>query len=263
VLLRWLAGPTGKEIKGPSGTQKIKIPLNAFESRTYEVGSVVSSDGTTVGYRRFGHGPPIVLVHGGMQASQNLMKLGTGLADTFTIIIPDRRGRGLSGPHRVGHGINTECEDIEAVLRETGAHNLFGLSVGALIALWVALATNIENLAIYEPPLPVGDTDPAAWLPRFDREMAQGKLAAAMLTVMRGTVDPPSLRLLPRFLLIPLLNFAIEAEAKKVKHGDVPVKQIIPTMHFDAAAVNDTKGCLEGLRRVTAKVLLLGGGKSP
>jgi len=27
--------------------------------------------------------------------------------------------------------------------------------------------------------------------------------------------------------------------------------------------MNDTKGCFEGLRRVTAKVLLLGGGKSP
>jgi len=59
---------------------------------------VVSRDGTTIGYRQMGSGPGLVLVHGGMQASQNLMKLATALAAEFTVCVLDRRGRGLSGP---------------------------------------------------------------------------------------------------------------------------------------------------------------------
>jgi pimeloyl-ACP methyl ester carboxylesterase len=36
-------------------------------------GSVTSADGTTIGYRRVGDGPGVVLLHGAGQSSQNLM----------------------------------------------------------------------------------------------------------------------------------------------------------------------------------------------
>jgi pimeloyl-ACP methyl ester carboxylesterase len=68
------------------------------------VGSVTSADGTTVGYRRVGDGPDVVLVHGGGQSSQNLMTLARTLSDRFTVYVPDRRGRGMSGPYRADHG---------------------------------------------------------------------------------------------------------------------------------------------------------------
>jgi pimeloyl-ACP methyl ester carboxylesterase len=230
----------------------------------YRTGSVISRDGTTIGYRQLGSGPAVVLVHGGMQAAQNFMTLGAELADAFTVFIPDRRGRGLSGPHREGHGISTECEDIDALLHETGAHHVFGLSAGALISLCAARTSPyIQHLAIFEPPLPVADTDRVAWLPRFEREIAQGQLAAAMMTGIRGAQVSPLFGLVPRFLLTPLLNLAINADAKKVKDGDVPLKEIIPTLQFDAKTVSETKGSLESFKDVRAEVLLLGGSKSP
>ena len=41
-----------------------------------------------------GQRPGIIAVHGGgMQAAQNLMKLAHALADSFTVYLPDRRGR--------------------------------------------------------------------------------------------------------------------------------------------------------------------------
>ncbi|MEU1641010.1 alpha/beta hydrolase, partial [Nonomuraea sp. NPDC005701] len=58
---------------------------------------VRSADGTTIGYRRSGRGPGLILVHGGMQASQHFTKLAAALSTEFTVYVPDRRGRGLSG----------------------------------------------------------------------------------------------------------------------------------------------------------------------
>jgi pimeloyl-ACP methyl ester carboxylesterase len=64
----------------------------------YSSGSVTSADGTRIGYRQVGRGPGLVLVHGGGQAAQNLMQLAWSLSDEFTVCVPDRRGRGSSGP---------------------------------------------------------------------------------------------------------------------------------------------------------------------
>jgi pimeloyl-ACP methyl ester carboxylesterase len=66
---------------------------------TYQKKSVTSKDGTTIGFRQLGHGPGVVILHGGALASQHYMKLGAALAEGFTVYIPDRRGRGLTGPY--------------------------------------------------------------------------------------------------------------------------------------------------------------------
>jgi hypothetical protein len=42
----------------------------------YIKGSVISKDGTVIGYRQIGRGPGIILLHGGINASRHLMKLG-------------------------------------------------------------------------------------------------------------------------------------------------------------------------------------------
>src|SRR3954452_12134546 len=92
-------------------------------SPVYTTGTVISADGTTIGYRQLGRGPGLVLVHGAMQASQNFMKLARELADAFTIYVLDRRGRGLSGPYRHPHTIERDCEDLDAVFSKTGARD--------------------------------------------------------------------------------------------------------------------------------------------
>lgn len=58
----------------------------------YRKGSVVSADGTVIGYRQVGSGPGVILLHGSMLAAQDFMKLATALADDFTVTVPDRRG---------------------------------------------------------------------------------------------------------------------------------------------------------------------------
>jgi pimeloyl-ACP methyl ester carboxylesterase len=99
---------------------------------------VASRDGTRIAYRQLGHGPGVVLVHGSMETGRNHMQLAEALADAFTLYLPDRRGRGDSGPSGDGYNIAREVEDLDALLTQTGATNLFGVSSGGLIALEAA-----------------------------------------------------------------------------------------------------------------------------
>ena len=172
---------------------------------------MTSRDGTAIGYRQLGRGPGVIAVHGGMQAAQNLMKLARALADSFTIYLPDRRGRGLSGPPGDRYSLAAECEDIDALAQATGARGIFGLSSGAIIALQAALVLPaIGKAALYEPPLSVNGSTPTGWVARYDREVAQGKLASAAITAARGTqTAPPVLRFVPRTAAELLLNAAL------------------------------------------------------
>ena len=117
-------------------------------------GSATSADGTAIGYLRVGTGPAVVLLHGGNESARSHTQLALALADAFTVYLPDRRGRGRSGPHQPGHGLRTEVEDLAAVVAQAGAELVFGVSTGALIALSAARAgSGIRRVAAYEPAL--------------------------------------------------------------------------------------------------------------
>jgi pimeloyl-ACP methyl ester carboxylesterase len=206
-----------------------------------------------ISYRTFGSGgPKVVLLHGGMQTAQNFRKLAVALADRFTAYVPDRRGRGASGDYAPEQGLATEIHDLDVVLRETGAGNVFGLSSGATIALRAALELPaIQRLALYEPPLKFGDVDPVAWLPRFERELAAGRKAAAFATVHNGT----SGRKVPRAMLVPLVKLGLRASP--------PLADLITTMRYDGRSVAQAAGPLSRYAGVSAETLLLGGERSP
>jgi pimeloyl-ACP methyl ester carboxylesterase len=165
-----------------------KMTAEVGTSALYTTSAVTSQDGTTIGYRQFGRGPGLLLVHGGMMTSQNFLKLATALSDEFTVYVHDRRGRGLSGPFAENYSMKKECEDRDALPRKTGADKVFGLSSGALVTLQAALTLPaIHKVALYEPPLPLsGHPSPAAWVPRYNQELTQGKLGAAMVSIIRG-----------------------------------------------------------------------------
>ena len=239
--------------------------------RAYTTDSVTSKDGTVIGYRQLGSGLGVILLHAAVSSSQLFMKLGTALSDTFTVYIPDRRGRGLSGPFGDDYGIQKEVEDLDAILKKTDAHNVFGLSLGALIALEAALyLPAIHKAALYEPPFDVNDTEVAAissFMPRFDREIAEGKVVQAMATFMKNFAKQFEkkvlfLSMLPRPLLALFLSFYFWYESKTVRGDDVPFKALLPTWHYDYGLSIEVQGALERFRAVRAEVLLLGGTKS-
>src|SRR5437764_12580596 len=89
-----------------------------------------------------------------MWSARSHMPLAEALADDFAVYLPDRRGRGLSGPYGKDYSIQTEGEDMDALLTKTGAHYVFGVSAGGLICLQAALHLPAINKAdLYEPSL--------------------------------------------------------------------------------------------------------------
>lgn len=229
----------------------------------YRTGSVSSADGTVIGYRRLGSGPAVLLVHGGMQAAQHLMTLAGALATEFTVYVPDRRGRGLSGPHGDDYRVMREVEDLQALVAATGAARIFGLSTGALVTLRTAVATaGLDAIALYEPPLSVDGSAPMGWVPRYDREVARGRLAAALVTALKGLAVEPVLGRFPRFVLVPFM--AVGARLPGSGSGDdVSIPALVPTQHFDMRLVAEMADTGRDYASLGSRVLLLGGTKSP
>ena len=130
--------------------------------------NVISKDGTNIGYLKYGdNGPGILLVQGTMGSVENFRELAENLADTFTVYVVERRGRGISGPTGTRYGIDREVEDLEVVLDKTKAEGVFGLSSGAIISLEAARRlSSIKKLAIFEPPLFTSATLPRKLLDR-------------------------------------------------------------------------------------------------
>jgi len=226
-------------------------------------GSVVSQDGTTIGYLRVGEGPAVILLHGSMQSARSHSELALALADSFTVYLPDRRGRGMSGPYPPGYGIRSEVDDLEAVMAVSAAEMVFGVSASGLVVLEAA-RTNpaISKVAVYEPALLPAGTKHTDWLPRFDREMADGKTGAAMITAMFGLeLAPPAMKLMPRPLLASLTNMIMKKEDAAAPADAVTMRNLAPTLHYEGTLLAEMAGTIDTFGDVKAEVLLLGGSK--
>jgi pimeloyl-ACP methyl ester carboxylesterase len=231
----------------------------------YTTSSVTSKDGTTIGYRQVGHGPAVVVLHGAMESAQSHMQLAEALAGTFTVLLPDRRGRGLSGPYGPDYGIHKDVEDLDALLTRTGANFVLGVSSGAIICLEAARRLQaIRKAAVFEPPLMAAGAAPTALVTRYDDEIARGNVPAALVTGMRAAqMGPPIFNLIPRWPLEQLTKLAIASEDKKATGGYVSMRALAPTLHYDFQLIVETEGALRTFRAINAQVLLLGGSNSP
>jgi len=225
-------------------------------------GSVASKDGTRIGWLRVGDGPAVVLLHGSNESARSHTQLALALADAFTVYLPDRRGRGMSGPHRPDHNIRTEVQDLQAVLTESGAQRVFGVSISALIVLQAARTQPaIQKIAAYEPALLMDRSSRyTGWVRRFDRELAKGKVAAALVTSVRGLdLAPPAFKLMPRPQAEALTNMAMDSEDKQATSDTVTMRKLAPTLRWEGLLLAEMTGTLSSFADVPAEVLLLGG----
>lgn len=224
---------------------------------------VDSEDDTRISYRQLGSGPGLVFVHGSLSTGANYSELAEDLAKDFTVYMPDRRGFGQS-PYAGEWSVEKDAQDVAAVVAKAGAPFLFGYSLGAIVSLVAAEnIASLKKLAIYEPPLFESKAAALPVVERVDRELREGKKAAAMTTAMKGAqLGAPFLNAMPHWLLTAMLKQMMKKEAKTGQSKYVGFGELAPTLHHDGHVILDVSGRQEEFKSIACETLLLGGGMS-
>jgi pimeloyl-ACP methyl ester carboxylesterase len=115
--------------------------MATYDAQKTRNGSYVDAGGVKTYYEVIGAGDPLVLLHGGFCPAETFDGLTPGLARTYRVYVPERRG----------HGRTPDVEGpitFEVMARDTSAFmgaldirdaHLVGYSDGAVVALHVAL----------------------------------------------------------------------------------------------------------------------------
>lgn len=226
---------------------------------------VTSRDGAAIGYLQTGRGPGLVLIQGALGGAAHYHQLAEALAPRFSVLLPDRRGRGISPrPYAAGHDIGRDVEDVEAVCAASGARFVFGLSSGAMIALDAARRLScIDKAAVYEPPFYPSDIDRKA-VARFHAEVERRDLASALATAGRIVgLAPPPLRVLPAALVRRITQAVLHRDARNAGDGYLRLSEAIPAMRYDFDVVASRQGAMAAFGALHKPVMVLNGTRSP
>jgi pimeloyl-ACP methyl ester carboxylesterase len=144
-----------------------------------------SEDGALIAVERSGSGTPLVMVHGAGSGRWSFDLLRPQLEDGFTVLAPDRRGRGDSSDGG-RYAIEREVADVAAVVRDAGPGAvLFGHSFGGLVAAAAAArAEALSALVLYEPPMG-GVLATSEWTDRLEARIDAGEHAGAVTDFLR------------------------------------------------------------------------------
>jgi pimeloyl-ACP methyl ester carboxylesterase len=217
--------------------------------------AVTSADGTTIGYRRTGTGPALVVVPGNFRMAHHYDKLAQALGDTFTVCVIERRGRGGSGPQGPAYGIEREIEDLCAVATEVRATLVFGHSYGGLVALAAARAQRrFARIAVFEPAISIDGSFDLSFRHRFRDLVARGKNVRALALFFHRTRLIP----LPRtpYILCWALSWLIVGRAGENR-------DLVPQTPAELDAVAEANGDGSSFASIQAETLLIRGTRSP
>ena len=78
--------------------------------------TVLSRDGTRIGYLSVGGGPSVLVVPGVLSMAADYAAFARALSEHFMAHTIERRGRGESGPQGDDYSIVKECEDVLALV---------------------------------------------------------------------------------------------------------------------------------------------------
>jgi pimeloyl-ACP methyl ester carboxylesterase len=212
------------------------------------VSSVLSADGTRIGFYRLGSGPAIIFIHGSIAKNTDWMPVAKLLSSHFTCFVIDRRGRGRSGHGTSPYSMDRECEDIAAVAAVAGPEvSLVGHSYGAICALEAALRIPVRKLVVYEPPLPVG-----------------GPIAGEFLAPYAEAIERPDL---DAAIEIGLAHFsrlsASEIAKMRSSRGWQRLCALAPSWTRELEVMDSLSPDVERYRALACPILLLEGSESP
>jgi pimeloyl-ACP methyl ester carboxylesterase len=196
----------------------------------------------------------VVVIPGNNRRAHHYERLARGLAGVHAVHVVERRGRGASGPRSAAYSVETEADDVLAVMEHTGARVVFGHSYGGLIALHVGLREPLDALIAYEPGVSIGGSFDASWLDAFTQQVGDGRQVAAMATFLKGTDLLPfrASRLLWAISLLMLRG-----------SGGRETREMLPTTPAEIGEIARLDSDGSRYAGIAARTLLLGGEKSP
>jgi pimeloyl-ACP methyl ester carboxylesterase len=211
-----------------------------------------SKDGTVIAFDQSGEGPAVILVGGAFQhraIDPKTARLSALLAQQFTVLHYDRRGRGDSGD-TLPYAIEREIEDLEALIKEAGGSAyVFGKSSGAVLTLHAAArGLNIKKMALYEAPFNSGDDDARQASENYTKQLtallAEGRrgdaAAFAMTTFGAPAQAVAGMRQMPFWPTFEAVAPTLAYDNAIMGDGSVPTKLItsitVPTLVLDGEA---------------------------
>lgn len=213
---------------------------------------VTSMDGTKIAFDRLGQGRPVVVVSGMLCDRRTTRELAERLAQRFSVINYDRRGRGESGdtgPYAVAR----EVEDLGALIEEAGGSaSVYGHSSGAGLALNAAAGgLPITRLVLHEPPYGPDDEEST----RGAKQLA-GKVRAAVEDDRRADA-----------ITLFMADMGMPPETVEGIGSDPTLQAVAPTMPYDFEVMGDFDrgGTIpeDLVRAIDIPTLVLAGGASP
>ncbi|NUS74985.1 MAG: alpha/beta hydrolase [Streptomyces sp.] len=211
----------------------------------------LSRDGTPIAYESTGQGPAVILVSGAMSTGGAVAPLAGQLADRFTVLVYDRRGRGESGD-TAPYAVAREVEDLGALIEAAGGEAcLWGVSSGGALVLEAAASgLPVRKAAVYETPFAdfseQGAKERAEYTENLTAALAEGRRGDAVELFLRLTGMPDEM--IQGARQSPMWP-GMEAAA--------------PSLAYDNAVMGDGLLPRERLASITVPVLAVAGGASP
>ncbi|WP_228837017.1 alpha/beta fold hydrolase [Nocardia brasiliensis] len=156
--------------------------------------TVTSPDGTTIAYETAGSGPAIIVISNVAEDRTGVAGIAAALAEHFTVLTYDRRGRGASGDPQP-YDPAREIDDLAVLIDAVGGPVFFASGSGGCgltLDAASALGAKVAGLYLYEPPFIIDDSRapaPADYVAHMEALVAGGRRDEAVeffMTVMIG-----------------------------------------------------------------------------
>jgi pimeloyl-ACP methyl ester carboxylesterase len=211
-------------------------------------GCVLSKDGTSIGYTKFGEGPAIVICHGSYTVQQDWFAFAQELAARNTVYIYDRRGRGESIDTGKPYSFERELDDLAVMVALGGKDtSLLGHSFGGGVVLAYIIHGGFKGKVImYEP------------MNSIFRQVGEGHLEGLKKMVDKGDLDAATF--LTQTKVIGLPSDGVEM-FRKNPYWSV-FTQYTPIFIREMQALGDLKPTPVDAEKIKAKTWLLLGEES-
>jgi len=129
-------------------------------------------------YRKYGEGPPLIIIHGLFGSSDNWVHIARALENCFTVYLPDMRNHGHS-PWSNLHSYPAMANDISEFAEDLGLDKFFlaGHSMGGKTAIYTAVSNPGRLHGLF-----VGDISPFPYPADGEAVEQQMTILSAMMS---------------------------------------------------------------------------------